>query len=110
LQVVLHVDVAPLEFGLGQGHAVLGDVLDLAFALDVAGGLFAVVAERGALVPVLMRFDEVLVVADHFAIGAAWDEAYCFFFFSSMRVVIICFLPSVSTGFSFSSSFSILVK
>jgi hypothetical protein len=69
LDFIRHVDVAPLQFWFGEGHAVLGDVFHLAFAFDVAGGLLSVVAEGGALVPILMRFEEIFIVADEFAIG-----------------------------------------
>ena len=69
MNLICDVDVAPLELGFGKGHALLGNVLHLAFALDVAGGLLSVVSQGGALVPVLMRFEEIFIVADQFAIG-----------------------------------------
>jgi hypothetical protein len=59
---MINVDLAPIEILLRQLNAFFRDVLDFPFALDVSRNLLFVVSESRFLIPILMFFEQVLIV------------------------------------------------
>lgn len=81
-EVFVDINIAPVEFFSGERNRFLVNIFDLSLSFDVSGLLVDVIPEGGLAVPVLVFFEEILPIPDHFAVGAV-DKSKITISFSS---------------------------